>query len=1297
MSKFASCLIYFMFAFLASQELAVAQLSFVPPAGVADGVRPQYSGPLPYAGGSVNFYTRIYGETPTQTFGWGGDIISVKYGTCSKMYDSDFEITGDTCSGKTLPPLGICSITVHFTRRAPGFRLALLSCPWKYTNIPDLGGIVTTHLWAEALPGVDPDPDPTPAPSPTPFPTPTATPIPTPNANPEPPKCQGTIKGSIIRVDAQSLGEVVPIVGAAFVLNYSTENSRGYVAESNFVNRKLCFNPNGWTLSIQHYFDLGQRRLFKGDGTSEAKNFTQLDPERLMIVSSDGSEVYIFDNQGKHLETKRALTGATKYTFSYGASGKLDQIVDEVGHQTIFSRDDYSVKIQTPFGQVTSLNLNGEGQISSITNPQNETYRMTYKPNTDLLETFVKPEGQTSYFIYDSEGKLRKDLGHGGDFSGFLRFLLPTERKLERYTALGRLTTYGSRSDGSVTFRNRREPSGFETEYGEGANGFYSRNSQAEIGSVSDHDPKFGELLSYISESYLTIEGIRSTTRYSKSVNPIPQAPNYFNFDTITESMSIDGESPAEVVTYNNANKMFIVTSAEGAVVKTIIDAQERPLSTQLGNDLPIVYSYNGAGLLTNVSQGSHTLQSNYYNNLGLLSRTVNATNSYVDFTYDLAGRIVKKEFSNGSAFLMAYDKNGNLKKITPPNRPQHQFFLNGFELVETYRPPEVTGLVAKDTIYSYNLDRQITNIVRPDQQSAVFKYDVYSGLLRNIELARGNYIFSYKSDSNLASEITSPDGIKNNFEYYGPFLKSETYTNLGNSYTIGTISYNFDSQHRISGRAIDKVGSRKRESRYLYNKDGMLKQVGDLELTYTYPSGRLASTKLDKIEDRREYDTSGRLALYEAIFDKDGYRHKTLYSYRLSRDTQGRIIRKIESVSGKTEIYDYSYDEVGRLKEVLQNGRRYSKYFYDPNGNRYQGLTGGRHFTASFDNQDRIQTYNSNSAISNQYFYNENGDTLLVKGSGKLARKYSYDAMGMISSIGSGDSNISFKYDGLGRIVQTESSFGKIYRIYQDDLKIAAEYSSRSGDYKVFNYGTGINVPDYLVWGEKNYRYVLDHLGSPRLVVDAKLGTIVQKIDYNDLGEIVLDTNPGFQPYGFAGGIYDQMAKLVKFGTRYYDPGMGRWISKDPIRFDGGDGNLYAYVANDPINGIDPSGLIIIDVNNIIPAWIKNTPIYKELNSSASLTFVRNRSGSSEIDAGQTDSVGPWGIFQTIDIDVEQSKKTGSSKTCPQLTDLEDSILHEFNHARQYQRHFFQDQTTEDGDNTLLTELFRESLLYKK
>jgi RHS repeat-associated protein len=144
---------------------------------------------------------------------------------------------------------------------------------------------------------------------------------------------------------------------------------------------------------------------------------------------------------------------------------------------------------------------------------------------------------------------------------------------------------------------------------------------------------------------------------------------------------------------------------------------------------------------------------------------------------------------------------------------------------------------------------------------------------------------------------------------------------------------------------------------------------------------------------------------------------------------------------------------------------------------------------------------------------------------------------------------------------------------LYKDQLNPIAELDGNNQIVARFIYGSKINVPDYMVKGGNTYRIVSDHLGSPRLVVDTATGTVTQRMDYDTWGKITTDTNPGFQPFGFAGGIYDRHTILTRFGARDYDPINTRWTNKDPIRFEGGDMNLYGYVISDPVNFIDLTG----------------------------------------------------------------------------------------------------------------------------
>lgn len=124
------------------------------------------------------------------------------------------------------------------------------------------------------------------------------------------------------------------------------------------------------------------------------------------------------------------------------------------------------------------------------------------------------------------------------------------------------------------------------------------------------------------------------------------------------------------------------------------------------------------------------------------------------------------------------------------------------------------------------------------------------------------------------------------------------------------------------------------------------------------------------------------------------------------------------------------------------------------------------------------------------------------------------------------------------------------------------------------------------MIKGGKTYRIISDHLGSPRMVIDTSNGSIIQKIEYDEFGRVLSDTNSGFQPFGFAGGVYDQQTGLTRFGHRDYDAYTGRWTVKDPIQFDGGI-NFFVYTGNDPINLIDPLGLNSCDFSPDTPYGI--------------------------------------------------------------------------------------------------------------
>lgn len=188
----------------------------------------------------------------------------------------------------------------------------------------------------------------------------------------------------------------------------------------------------------------------------------------------------------------------------------------------------------------------------------------------------------------------------------------------------------------------------------------------------------------------------------------------------------------------------------------------------------------------------------------------------------------------------------------------------------------------------------------------------------------------------------------------------------------------------------------------------------------------------------------------------------------------------------------------------------------------------------------------------------------------------YTYDVLGNLTHVTLSDgTNIDYVIDGRNRRVGKKVN-GTLTQgfLYQDQLWPIAELDGLGNVVARFVYGSKLNVPDYMIKGGATYRILADHLGSPRLIVNATDGSIAERLDYDEFGNVTTDTNPGFQPFGFAGGLYDRDTGLTRFGARDYDPETGRWTGKDPTKFRGGDANLYGYSLADPVDLIDPWGL---------------------------------------------------------------------------------------------------------------------------
>jgi len=82
--------------------------------------------------------------------------------------------------------------------------------------------------------------------------------------------------------------------------------------------------------------------------------------------------------------------------------------------------------------------------------------------------------------------------------------------------------------------------------------------------------------------------------------------------------------------------------------------------------------------------------------------------------------------------------------------------------------------------------------------------------------------------------------------------------------------------------------------------------------------------------------------------------------------------------------------------------------------------------------------------------------------------------------------------------------------------------------------------------------------------------GAIAEQIDYDEFRCRPGGHHPGFQPFAFAGGLYDSQTRLTRFGARDSTPRPDDGRQKIPVLLGGGHSNFYVYALSDPINRLD-------------------------------------------------------------------------------------------------------------------------------
>ncbi len=550
------------------------------------------------------------------------------------------------------------------------------------------------------------------------------------------------------------------------------------------------------------------------------------------------------------------------------------------------------------------------------------------------------------------------------------------------------------------------------------------------------------------------------------------------------------------------------------------------------------------------------------------METVTNALSQVTTYAYDLAGNNTKITLPDSREINYTYDANGKVASIQPPGRDAHYYsYGKATELLASLLPPEINGNNTFGIHYYYNDDGVLSKVQRPNGSQLVYTYESNSTKLSSVSDGTNTYNYYSYDINGLPTLVTSPFGLSNEFTRKGPMLQStKLWRNFGSDY-VGQLVITYDDLRLASMTIKDDADATVGTWNYTYDLDSILETAGDLTYSVNATTGLTDAITIGGLSESLTYSsTYGEFNGYTV-----SYSGNTKYSYSLTRDLLGRITQMSENVLGTTTTYDYTYDTAGRLDEVEVNSTLASENTYDSNSNRTSGQVRGTAFTATYDGHDRLSTWNNY-----QFTHNRNGETTSkLDTSTSDQTNYSWDAWGKLRNVTLPNSDVvNYRYDGLNRKaeIRVNGNLEELF-IYSDQLKVVARVDA-SGNFTQVIWGTKPNSPEYIVKGGNKYRLVTDPRGSVRLVVKIDDGTVAQRMDYDEWGRVISDTNPGFQPFGYASGLYDHRTGLVQFGARHYDGEIGRWLSKDPIDFDGGDTNLYGYVLQEPLNLIDSTGL---------------------------------------------------------------------------------------------------------------------------
>ena len=436
-------------------------------------------------------------------------------------------------------------------------------------------------------------------------------------------------------------------------------------------------------------------------------------------------------------------------------------------------------------------------------------------------------------------------------------------------------------------------------------------------------------------------------------------------------------------------------------------------------------------------------------------------------------------------------------------------------------------------------------------------------------------YEYAYDASGQLAKQ-TSTAGEEYNYEYdsLGRLIRS-------NEYNDGTFEQRtehiYDASNRLTKQSWYNAGGTTTMSYAYSTTTGLLSslnatvQNSSIPVTYTYQgTNQLRSKAIGSVMTKAYnycYNEDGgyraSLPNYVNYRDSSG---NLIYGDNCYYDSNGRLVKILDSGSSTTTRATYGYDQQGQLTSATVGGTRYT-YTYDTAGNIQSKKVGSTTTNYTYGNsawRDLLTAYNGGSIT-----YSGGNPTKYYDGS-----TFTWTQGRRLATAKVGSTNISYTYDMAG--VRSSKTVGSTT---YDFTTLSGLVTRQTGGGKTIDFVYDENnQPLAMKYNNTLYYYVLNAQGDVVRIVDSSRNTVAS-YTYDPWGKIISSsgTLADINPLRYRGYYYDSETGFYYLQSRYYDPEIGRFINADSYASTDATGllstNMFAYCENDPVNKSDPTG----------------------------------------------------------------------------------------------------------------------------